>query len=282
MNILLVASSLKSEGGKLLKLITEILQSHENIRVKSLFLDDLPLSPNTQNIDFVISIGGDGFLLMLAHLLNLPLPPFAGINIGSLGFLTEIAATQAVVAIEELITGKYEKTSRLVLEGAYLSSENRSNSKKSFAINECTIHRGSQPNLIDVAIHVDGSYLNTFSCDGLIIATPSGSTAYSLAAGGPIVTPYLDAVIITPICAHTISNRPIVLLPKKSITLEYVRGTAHADISFDGQDSFSIELHHKIELSVSSHRFITLSPTSTADYFHTIRSKLGWAGSLRQ
>ncbi len=286
MKVLLVASSRKPQGASLLESIHRFLKEHGVTVVGAFLLDgiqqkDPSFEEYFRKVDLVVSIGGDGSLLMLAHKIGLPPPPFVGINLGSLGFLAEIPANSITTGLANIIQGAYEKTSRIIIEGK-ITRKLDSSCLYSFAINECTLHRGSQPNLIDIAIHVDGIYLNTFSCDGVIISTPSGSTAYSLAAGGPILTPELNALVITPICPHTISNKPIVLLPKKSITLECVRGGAFCDLSFDGQENFQIEKNDLIEITVSPHRFDTLSPHSVGDYFHTVRTKLGWTGSLRQ
>jgi len=149
-----------------------------------------------------------------------------------------------------------------------------------FAVNEIVIHRASNPCLVDLAINVDEHYLNTFSADGVIISTPSGSTAYSLAAGGPIVTPELNALILTPICPHTISNRPIVLYPKNEITIEYKSNHAPVEITFDGFPCFSINAGEVITITLSQRLFRLVSMPGH-DYFSTLRNKLGWAGKLR-
>ncbi len=290
MKIAVVASSRKRESIDLLPTIKKKLDAHGISTIGPYLIDELQEKYQTdysairkelEDIDCMLSIGGDGSLLKLAHIIGLPLPPFVGINAGSLGFLSEISLDQLDEGLFGLITGSYQKTSRIVLE-SQIQSQQSDNRRPAFAINECAIHRGSEPHLIDIVVHVDGCYLNTFSCDGLIISTPSGSTAYSLAAGGPILTPELQAVVITPICPHTISNKPIVLLPKKSIQMESVRGGSFFDLSFDGQTNFHIEKNRTIEISVSSYRFTTLSPDPKADYFHTVRTKLGWSGSLRR
>ncbi len=279
MNVLLVASAKKPQSSELLETIHQFLTNHGVHVIDALLLDNIEKTHiSKESIDLVVSVGGDGSLLMLAHALGLPLPPFVGINLGSLGFLAEIPVHNITKDLSNIIQGSYETVSRLLLEGSVISKPEST----SFAINECTVHRGAYPTLIDIAIHVDGVYLNTFSCDGLIISTPSGSTAYSLAAGGPILTPNLDALIITPICPHTISNKPIVVLPKHSLTLECVRGGNNVELSFDGQENFHISPQDIVEIKVSSHRFRTLSPSSGSDFFYTVRSKLGWTGSLRQ
>jgi NAD+ kinase len=149
-----------------------------------------------------------------------------------------------------------------------------------FAVNEIVIHRAHNPSLIDLSIHVDGTYLNTFSADGIIVATPSGSTAYSLAAGGPILTPEIDAFVITPICPHTISNRPLVLMPKEKIEVQYLSPYAPVEITYDGFSRFTMQTDEVFTIFKSKKKYKLVS-LKRNDYFSTLRSKLAWSGQLR-
>ena len=152
--------------------------------------------------------------------------------------------------------------------------------KRNFAVNDMVVHRGNNPSLVDLAIHVDGNYFNTFSADGVIVSTPNGSTAYSLAAGGPILTPDINALVITPICAHTISNRPIVLMPKKRIEIEYLSPNAPVDIIYDGLSGQTLSTGEVFTITPSERTFKMVSLLRT-DYFSTLRTKLGWTGQVR-
>jgi NAD+ kinase len=145
-----------------------------------------------------------------------------------------------------------------------------------FAVNELVLHRSRTPTLVELTIHVDNTYVNTFSADGIIIATPSGSTAYSLSAGGPILTPELEALVITPICPHTISNRPIVLLPSHEIQLQNICPEDSVDISCDGILQFNISPGEIFRIRRSARNF-KLVNLKRRDYYSTLRSKLGWA-----
>lgn len=232
----------------------------------------IPVSVNespTQETDFLISLGGDGTMLRLVHHFPQYEIPILGINTGHLGFMADIPFSELSHGLEDLLKGEYRIEHRVVIEG-----------KACFAVNDIVIHRAHNPSLIDLAIHVDGKYLNTFSADGLIIATPNGSTAYSLAAGGPILTPELQALIITPICAHTISNRPIVLWPETKIEVEYLSPYESIEVTADG---FSVGPLRKSEVfpvtkSRKSFRVVSLN---RLDYYSTLRTKLAWAGQVR-
>ena len=225
--------------------------------------------------DFVVCIGGDGSILNLVHRIGLPHPPIIGVNLGSLGFLADIPAHDILGGFEAIHRGAYHVFDRLVIEGGVPKSFHH------FAVNEIAVHRGTEPHLVDLAIHVDGQFVNTFSADGVIISTPSGSTAYSLAAGGPIVMPTLPALILTPICPHTISNRPIVFMPKESLSVELWHGAKSVDVAFDGQPTERLSTGEALKISISPSTF-KLVTLSTSDFFTTLRTKLGWTGSLRR
>lgn len=236
----------------------------------------IPLSQvDPKSVDFSISLGGDGTILRLLHVHPDIEAPVLGINLGGLGFMAEITVEEIYPSLENLINGAYQIQNRFMMEGETIHHET------CFAVNEIVIHRARNPSLIDLAIYVDGNYLNTFLADGIIIATPNGSTAYSLAAGGPILTPDLEAFVITPICPHTISNRPIVLFPKKEIQVRYL-GEYHAvEIAYDGFGHFPMQTGEVLKVQSSKHKF-RLVTMQHYDYYATLRTKLGWAGKLKK
>jgi NAD+ kinase len=239
------------------------------------FSNGLPLaSVDPKEIDFVISLGGDGTILRLIHRYPDIEAPFLGINLGGLGFMADIPINDIYTSLQDLLNGNYHLSKRLVMEGKTEKQES------CFAVNEFVIHRAQNPGLVDLSIHVDGLYLNTFSADGVIISTPSGSTAYSLAAGGPILTPELEAFVITPISPHTISNRPIVLMPKKAIQIQYTSARDPVEITFDGFPHFHMACSEIFSITRASRSF-TLVNFPYHDYFSTLRSKLGWTGKLK-
>jgi NAD+ kinase len=238
-------------------------------------LDAIPLSKVDFNeIDFCLSIGGDGTILQFFH--NHPeiKAPVVGINLGGLGFLADIPLDKLFDRLNELIEKKYEVDKRLIINGSIEKSG------LSSAINDIVIHRAQNRSIIDLSISVDGKYLNTFSADGVIIATPGGSTAYSLACGGPILSPELHAVVITPISPHTISNRPLVLMPKSEIQVTYLSPFEPVEVVFDGVDYFKLKTNDSLKITVSDNYFSLVNLQSN-DYFSTLRTKLDWKGRLR-
>ena len=200
--------------------------------------------------------------------------PILGINLGSLGFLADIPVPEIYPSLQDLIKGEFKVLERMMIEGETLDG------KKFSAVNDMVVHRAQNPSLVDLSIHVDGHYLNTFSADGIIIATPCGSTAYSLAAGGPILEPGIPALVITPISAHTISNRPIVIRPEVDIQVQFLSEAMPVEVSNDG---FSIHRMNSGEVFTVrySERTFRLISLKSQDYFATLRTKLGWAGKMR-
>lgn len=225
------------------------------------------------DIDFAISLGGDGTILRLVHKYPDLQAPILGINLGHLGFMADVPLSDLYASLEDLLAGSYKVHERIVIEGE------SSQGSTCFAVNDIVIHRARNPSLVDIAIHVDGLYLNTFEADGIILATPNGSTAYSLAAGGPILSPDLEALVLTPIAPHTISNRPIVLSTTQEIQIQYISAFEAIEVRADGLsctqlapgDSF------KIRRSKKTFKLVTLP---RRNFFSTMRTKLGWAGKL--
>jgi NAD+ kinase len=250
--------------------------------VKVFTEDDLAISLNTlpiseikgQKIDFIISMGGDGTILRLAHKYQHLDAPILGINLGHLGFMADVPLSDIYPSLQDLINGAYKIHERLVIQGE------SSRKDVCFAVNDIVVHRGRNPSLVEIAIHVDGQYLNTFEADGIIISTPNGSTAYSLAAGGPILSPDLEAIVITPISPHTISNRPIVLMPNQEIQIQYLSEYDPIEIRADGLESFELSTGDVFKIVRAPNNFKLVS-LFRRNYFSTLRTKLGWAGKLR-
>lgn len=237
----------------------------------------LPLSSvNPADIDFIISLGGDGTIVHLIHTHADIDAPILGVNLGGLGFMTDIPLEEIYPSLEALLNGNYHIQDRLMIQGHTLHHH-----PNGFAINEISVHRARNPSLIDLALYVDGRYVNTFSADGIIISTPNGSTAYSLAAGGPILSPELEALVITPICPHTISNRPIVLLPKEELEIRYLSEYESAEISYDGCLHTPIHTGEVFRISCAKKRFRLVNMLNY-DFYATLRTKLGWTGRLKR
>lgn len=235
-----------------------------------------PLSTvNPKSVDFLISLGGDGTILHLLHMHPELEAPVLGINLGSLGFMAEISIEAIYPTLQSLLKGEYEIQERLMMKGETFHNQT------CFAVNEIVVHRAHNPSLIELAIYLDGNYLNTFSADGIIVATPNGSTAYSLAAGGPILTPELNAFVLTPISPHTISNRPIVLLPEHELQIHYISEYKDIEVAYDGFSHFSMHTGEVFRITRSKRKFRLVTMPSY-DYFATLRTKLGWSGKLKK
>lgn len=231
-------------------------------------------SEELTDIDYFLSFGGDGTILKLKHHFPDLDTPILGINVGHLGFMADVQTSEVFQSLQDFVDGKFTIQKRLILEGEKFPL------KKEFACNDIVIHRGSHPSVIQLAIHVDGSYFNTFEADGIIISTPNGSTAYSLAAGGPILSPEIEAVVITPICPHTISNRPLVIAAHHEIHLHFLTCDAEVEVRFDG--SWMLPLHSGESCKiVKSQKTFNLVKLDRCEYFATLRSKLNWQGRLR-
>jgi len=241
---------------------------------KAVKIGAIPLSQvNKQEIQFLIAMGGDGTLLRISHRYGMLNIPICGINLGHLGFIADIPVDDIFPSLTDLLNGKYTISNRLVLEAF---SEEPS---PLYAVNDIVLHRAKNYSLIELAIHIDGIYVNTFVADGIIVATPTGSTAYSLSAGGPILSPDVEAIIITPICPHTISNRPIVLTTNRKIEIEYLSNYDPIDVRADGLDVRFIKSQERLTIQRSK-RVLKLVNLHRHEYFSTLRTKLGWSGKL--
>ncbi len=278
MQVVLFAHSENTEAITIGKSVCRILAKH-GVRVfadpelaKQLLLP--PYSPAISP-DLLLSLGGDGTLLRCIHHYPHLCSPIAGVNLGHLGFMADIPVASLEASLIQIIEKRYWVQEQLIMQGRFPDGST------CFAINDLVIHRGRNPSLIDLEIHVDGRYLNTFSADGLILSTPCGSTAYSLAAGGPILSLEVEAFIITPICPHTVSNRPFVLMPKESITIRYLNPYAPIEVSYDGILARSLHYGEAIEV-IRDERRISMIKLMDYDPFHTLRTKLGWAGGTRR
>ncbi len=227
-----------------------------------------------ETIEFLLSMGGDGTILRLVHQYAHLDAAVIGINLGHLGFMADIPVSEIYPSLQDLILGHYEIDERISICGLLPDGEQH------FAVNDIVIHRGQNASLVELAIHVGGTYLNTFVADGIIVSTPNGSTAYSLAAGGPILIPTLNAIAITPISPHTISNRPIILDANEEIQIQYLSQNKPLEVSADGITQN--ELHTGDVLKINrNEKIFRLVNLTRHDYFSTLRTKLGWAGKLR-
>lgn len=224
------------------------------------------------NADLVLSFGGDGTLLKTAHDVGTVGTPILGINIGRLGFLADVEVGQLYECVQRLEEGAYRVEARLVLTA---SIDHEAHPGPRWALNEFAITRSGPAGLIAIDVAIDGHPLNTYWADGLIMATPTGSTAYSMAAGGPIVVPGAEVITLTPLAPHTLTVRPIVLPNKCTVTLRvYTRGQPYVL----GADGTSTIIHDEgVEITVERASYtVNLVKLLDRHYFQTLRSKLMW------
>ncbi len=227
--------------------------------------------------DLIVSIGGDGTLLTSSYDGRKYGTPMLGINFGKLGFLAEYEINNLDRLIDELEKGDYKIEERTTLYGECLSG----NEKSLFAINDIVIDKGHWPKMIDIKLKVDEKYVSTFSADGIIISTPTGSTGYSLSVGGPIVNPIAKAITISPISPHTLTMRPLVIGDNQKITVHVKSAEDRIHVSCDGQRV----THYSSPMEFSIYRSktpIKLLHTKSTSYYDTLRNKLYWGVDVRK
>jgi NAD+ kinase len=228
-------------------------------------------------IDLVIAIGGDGNLLRAARCVAGHDVPLIGVNRGRLGFLTDITPEQMITALDRILAGDFLAEQRLLL-GASIRGVS---APPMFALNDVVLQKGDSGRILDFETSVDGSYVNTHGGDGLIVATPTGSTAYALSCNGPIIRPDVDALVMVPICPHTLSDRPLVVPRSSVITVEVAADQdGSALITCDGEELGALEPAQVLEIRTAKESVTLLHPTDY-NYYDLLRSKLNWGRANR-
>jgi NAD+ kinase len=222
--------------------------------------------------DLAVVVGGDGTLLSCARLMAANGVPLIGVNLGRLGFLTDVPADNVAEAIAPMLAGDYVREERLMLAGRVMRGGTEI--FETLAANDVVVSRGATGSMIEFAVHVDGEFIYSLRADGLIVATPGGSTAYALSAGGPILHPGLSAIGLVPISPHTLSNRPIAIQASAKIDVVLVRG-ADARANFDVQAHVILEPDDVVRVSAADRPAILLHPRAYR-YFAMLRNKLRW------
>lgn len=234
--------------------------------------DDLP-----SHVDLVVVLGGDGTFLSAAGRIARAgnEVPLLGVNFGSLGFLTEVTLAELQSSIETALEGQPRIDTRMMLRARIMDGET---SRHDFvALNDVVITRGALSRIIDLSVSVDGEFVARFRADGLIIASPTGSTAYNLAAGGPIVHPSLQALVLTPIAPHTLTNRPVVL-PASAVVAIHSLGDGPAPeviVTIDGQTAVPLDATHTVVVERAARPLRVVRATGRS-YFQVLRQKLKW------
>lgn len=233
----------------------------------------LPRPEVVAQADLVVVLGGDGTLLAIARLVGAREVPILGVNLGGLGFLTEITLDELFPTLEAVLKGQFAVRRRLTLMARVRRGGEVIASFE--ALNDAVITKTAMSRIVDLETHVNGEYVTTFRADGLIVSTPTGSTAYCLAAGGPIIYPTLPALVIIPICPHTLTNRPLVV--PDSSQVEVMQGSPGGQVSLTVDGQVGMDLQHRDVVSVQrSARTIALVRSSKLNYFELLRAKLKW------
>jgi len=224
-------------------------------------------------VDMVVVLGGDGTLLSVARLVGDLRTPILGVNLGSLGFMTEITRSELFPMLEQVLAGDFTVSERMRL----LAIIRRKGEEvaRYRVLNDIVINKGALARIIDMEAWVDDDYLTTFKADGLIVSTPTGSTGYNLAAGGPIVYPGNHCHVISPICPHTLTNRPIVVSDEATIRIAVKSLEQDVVFTADGQEGMPLECGDVVELRKSNHSTLLIKSPSK-DYFQVLRTKLHW------
>ncbi|MGA7722859.1 MAG: NAD(+)/NADH kinase [Ignavibacteriaceae bacterium] len=230
-----------------------------------------------ERADMIISIGGDGTMLATAYKAHQYDKPVLGINLGKLGFLAEANINQIDDFMEAIRRGKYKIGKRMVIETECCGHK----VEKLYSINDMVIDKGGWPKMIDITIEINGEYVTTFAADGIIAATPTGSTGYSISAGGPIVSPGADVITLSPISPHSLNIRPIVLPGNSEITIKAISLYREIHVNCDGQRVFAFPPPLEIKIK-KCERPLKLVHTSLSNYYETLRKKLLWGIDLRK
>ncbi len=224
-------------------------------------------------VDLLLVLGGDGTLLAAARTLNRKPVPILAVNLGGLGFLTVITREELYPTLEAVLAGNFQTERRVQIEGELVRADEVISSF--LALNDVVLNKGAIARILDFDVLVNGRFISTFKSDGLIVSTPTGSTAYSLAAGGPIVTPAVEAFVVTPICAHTLTNRPLVLPDSVQIEVVVKSQREVAYLTVDGQVGLATHSDDTVRLRKASSSVELIQPPAK-DYFEVLRQKLKW------
>jgi NAD+ kinase len=259
-----LAPWLKSKGH-------EVYVDIENATVMN--IEGTPRSQMSALVDMVIVLGGDGTMIGVARLVAEKGIPILGVNIGGLGFLTAVSRDELYEVLDRVLVDDCPIEERIMLNACVLRHSECI--AEYIVMNDVVVNKGALARIIDLETYVNNTYISTFKADGLIVSTPTGSTAYALSAGGPILYPTINSIVLAPICPHTLTNRPIVL--PDDVKIEIMLRSLNEDVflTIDGQMGFSLRQNDIIEVKKSQYRARLYIPCER-DYFEIIRTKLKW------
>ncbi len=274
--ILLLADSDRKSVKPVLSQWRQVFESNSNI---SLIIQDLADKAYAKKLaetsaDIVIVLGGDGTILNAVRNLNENQKPILGVNLGKLGYLAEFSPNDAKEALNDILNDEMIISSRLMIETTILSQQEKL-LFSSLAVNDVVIQAGPPFRMIEIIIDIENDRLGTIRGDGLIVASSTGSTGHNISAGGPIVDYKLDAIILTPICPHSLTHRPLVLVPESNLTITLGQVNPQTALIIDGQVMYRLEGNEKININVANQRFLLVHNRKHSRW-HTLQKKLNW------
>lgn len=228
-----------------------------------------------KNCDLIVVFGGDGTILRAARGICKFAVPLLGVNLGGFGYLTEVNLSEMTEAMELIIRGEHVIERRMMLD--VVLERNGRTVKEQTVLNDAVINRGNLSRIVHLETFINGRCLTIYKADGIIVSTPTGSTAYSLSAGGPIVFPEHESIIINPICPHTLTNRPIIVSPDAEVRVVLWTKGEGATLTFDGQESVDLQSGDVMKVKKSPY-YTKLVCSPHRDYLEILRTKLGWGG----
>ena len=261
--------------------VVDVLARHAEVLVHCLNFDEplkeipsVSLGQLVEEAELVISLGGDGTLLTAARALADKNTPLLGINLGRLGFLADVSFENFESYIEAVVAGRYSVEERFFIEGKFYRGDELVSTN--IALNDIILHSPEAANMIEYEISSGGDLIHIQRSDGVIVSTPTGSTAYALSGGGPIIHPSLETLAIVPICPHTLSNRPIMLPADQPIELRLGQDTQLAKVSYDGHSTQLVKQQDRVLITRYGESLTLLHPEDN-DYFEVLRAKLYWS-----
>lgn len=237
--------------------------------------DNTSISSPPSDVGCIFVLGGDGTFLSAVRWIGDEDIPILGIKFGQVGFLAEIAEEDLYAAAEKVLRGDFILRSRMRL--SVKVKRNEKTRARETVLNDVVINRGALARLAHIETHIDDHYLTAYSADGLIVATPTGSTAYSLAAGGPVIHPAVPGIILTPICPFTLTNRPLIVPQSANIKIKLAEGSSDIVLTFDGQKGLELNDQDEIHIKKGSHP-VNLITLPERQYFDILKNKLKWSG----
>lgn len=263
--------------GKVVKVVSRVLEGLK--KAARVVLVDLEMEADLEKLhaDYVVVLGGDGSILSTARRLGKNQIPVIGVNLGTFGFLAEFEVDEFLAAIDRIFRGAVHVTERMMLSCKVMRGNKVG--YESLALNDIVVSGGTPARMIFCSVEIDGEEVTTFGGDGVIVATPVGSTAHSLAAGGPVVSPLMEGIIITPLAPHSLTNRPLVVASRSTIVLRALsspdRHQGGAVASVDGQETIPLRKEDRIVIEKAARKF-RLVETGERTYYQTLRQKLHW------